>query len=170
MLKSSDSPSLLRRKALSRIYSKSNRERNRESIARKKAEYFQRITDHQKEKRRCSYRKWKARKYKEDWSFRAMCAIRSGFGVRLRSAGTNKRCKTSILLGCDNSNLRKWIESKFKPGMTFENYADVWEIDHIIPATAFDLKTEDGQRSYCHFTNLQPLTVHENRVKSDNVN
>lgn len=58
------------------------------------------------------------------------------------------------------------LESKFRPGMTWENRGKKgWHIDHIKPLSAFDL-TDPGQVSdACHYTNLQPLWWKENLDK-----
>ncbi len=49
------------------------------------------------------------------------------------------------------------MESLFKDGMSWENYPD-WEIDHIIPLA------KGGKHE---ISNLQPLWMHDNRVKGD---
>lgn len=51
--------------------------------------------------------------------------------------------------------------------MTFENHGVVWDIDHIIPCSAWDLSRPDHIRAVFHWTNLQPMLKVENRwVKS----
>ena len=77
-----------------------------------------------------------------------------------------KNKRTEEILGCDIFLFRDYIKSKFKEGMTLENYGD-WQIDHIMPlATA---KTEEDVIRLCHYTNLQPLWASENREKSDKI-
>jgi hypothetical protein len=56
------------------------------------------------------------------------------------------------------------IESKFKPGMTWENYGK-WHVDHIIPLSSAN--TTGELEKLCHFNNLQPLWARENMRKSD---
>lgn len=69
-------------------------------------------------------------------------------------------------VGCSSAKLKSYIESKFKPGMTWENHGK-WHIDHIIPLSAFDLKNELTRPQANHYTNLQPLWAEENMSKSD---
>jgi hypothetical protein len=65
-------------------------------------------------------------------------------------------------LGCTIEFLKDWLESKFTPEMTWENYGPVWHIDHVKPLTAFDLTDPEQAKAACHYTNLQPLPASEN--------
>jgi hypothetical protein len=49
------------------------------------------------------------------------------------------------------------FSNQFKTEMTWENHGTVWEIDHIIPCSFFDLTKEEEQQRCYHYTNLQPL-------------
>jgi hypothetical protein len=71
------------------------------------------------------------------------------------------------LLGCNIDELKQYLESQFKENMTWENYGKIWEIDHIKPCSKFELsKLEEQQKCFC-YTNLQPLFINENRIKSN---
>jgi len=88
--------------------------------------------------------------------------------VRMRRAITQQRgikCQSSLLLlGCSIAECRKYIENKFLPGMTWENYGD-WHIDHIQPCASFDLTLPEEQKKCFHYTNLQPLWEFDNLSK-----
>lgn len=90
------------------------------------------------------------------------CRVRLACAVR--DAKTKKFARTCELLGCSVQELRDHIESKFKPGMSWDN-RDMWHVDHIIPCARFDLTKEDQQRICFHYSNLQPLWAKENIVK-----
>lgn len=98
-----------------------------------------------------------------DLNVRLRRYIRSRMSCVLR--GKIKSGSTMVLLGCSIENLWIYLESKFHLGMTRENYAKYWEVDHIIPLASFDLSQPDHQKRAFHFSNLQPLTLAENRSK-----
>jgi len=81
----------------------------------------------------------------------------------------NKKHSALILLECSLDFFMSHISSKFYGDMTWENYGSYWEIDHIIPCDSFDLTDVEQQRQCFHYTNLQPLTVHDNRSKGNRV-
>ena len=62
--------------------------------------------------------------------------------------------------------VKKYLVSKLKVNMTFDNYG-LWEIDHIKPMSSFDFNDINEIKRCCHYTNLQPLWKHDNRVKSN---
>ena len=59
------------------------------------------------------------------------------------------------------------IESKFKDGMTWGNYGEKWELDHIFPISKVDLTNKDQFLKVYHYTNIQPLWSFENRRKGN---
>lgn len=64
--------------------------------------------------------------------------------------------------------LKRHLEKLFKPGMTWENYGTVWEIDHKIPIAVFNYEhPEHIDFKLCwSLKNLQPLEVTKNRSKN----
>ncbi len=90
---------------------------------------------------------------------------RSRIADAVRSSGTHKLSKSVILLGCSFDYFRKWIEAKWKRGMSWMNYGHFWHIDHILPVVSFDLTSIAGQLQCFRFTNTQPLWKDENLSK-----
>lgn len=105
---------------------------------------------------------------------RVLNALRSRLCVAVKIAGAKKCQRTIELLGCSFEQLKHHLESKFEPGMTWENYGrkhgiQCWEVDHILPCASFDLTDPEQQKKCFHFSNLQPLWGVKNRMKSDRV-
>lgn len=71
-------------------------------------------------------------------------------------------------LGCTMEELVTHLESKFRPGMSWETYGlRGWHIDHIKPLASFDLENPVELAKATHYTNLQPLWAKENHQKGD---
>lgn len=69
-------------------------------------------------------------------------------------------------LGCTIAELKTYLESKFQPGMSWENYGQ-WHIDHIKPLSLFDLENHEDFRKAVNFSNLQPLWARDNLSKGN---
>lgn len=124
-------------------YSKDYYEKNKEYVLTRNKEYF-------------------SNKKKNDIQFRIACNLRS----RLSKAISQKTKTGSAAadLGCSLKEFRKHIQSKFKDGMSWDNYGD-WHLDHIMPLSSFDLTNEGEFREAVHFSNIQPLWANENLSK-----
>ena len=92
--------------------------------------------------------------------------------VRLCHALKNKQKSGSAVrdLGCSIEELKQHLESKFQPGMSWDNWTiNGWHIDHIKPLVSFDLTDKNQLLEACHYTNLQPLWAKDNLAKSDKI-
>ena len=79
-----------------------------------------------------------------------------------------KNNKTQDILGSSFEEFKKYLESKFKPWMNWDNRGLYngelnygWDIDHIIPLSS--AKTQEDILRLNHHTNLQPLCSKINR-------
>jgi hypothetical protein len=81
-------------------------------------------------------------------------------------AGRIKHKNTESLTGCSFKELQKHLESKFKPGMTWDNYGSYWSVDHKEPYSSISSDDIIGIERISHYTNLQPLTIEENCSKA----
>jgi hypothetical protein len=107
--------------------------------------------------------KYRNELYAKDPYFRLYTCIRTRINKVIKN---NIKCKKTLnLLGIPNVKfLKKYLESKFKDGMTWEKRGLI-HIDHIIPCASFDLKDPKQQAKCFHYTNLQPLWAKENLSK-----
>jgi hypothetical protein len=107
---------------------------------------------------------------KTDVMFVLAATLRCRVRNALRQQSCRKGDKTIDLVGCTVAEFMDWLESKFLPGMTWENRGrHGWHIDHIIPLAKFDLSDPVQQAAAFHYTNLQPLWAKDNLRKSDKV-
>jgi len=111
--------------------------------------------------------KRKRERIKNDIRYRIELNLRT----RLRRLVKNKNNTFNELLSCSGDQFIKYLESKFKPGMSWNNYGyRGWHIDHIIPCASFNLEDENQQKECFHYANLQPLWWIENIKKGKKIN
>lgn len=105
------------------------------------------------------------KKYQTDENFKLKILMRSQFKRFLAEITTTYE----NVLGCDLDFFKKWLEFRFDDKMTWENMGTVWEIDHILPLSKFNLSDKNEIKICGHWTNFQPLTTHDNRSKSNKI-
>jgi hypothetical protein len=91
--------------------------------------------------------------------------------VRLNTA-LHRNSKTGEwrqYLGCSIGEFKIYLESRFKVGMSWDNYGKKWQIDHIMPCAIFDLSKYEHRKRCFHFSNMRPLWAAENRRKQAKV-
>lgn len=119
------------------------------------------------EKNRESARKSIKKRKANDPAFRALDNQRNRFRKIMKSVKNGGTGSYSDNIGCTTEEFHRYMEAKFKPGMTWDNYGTYWHADHIIPCAAFD-HSYPHQRALCwHHSNMQPLEARENLIKSD---
>jgi hypothetical protein len=140
--------------------------------------------EYTKEQRQEMYRKrksnpeWLERKRKKAREYernrRKNILYRIENQIRCRTAiaikGGPKIGKYEKYIGCTTEELKQYLENKFLPGMTWQNWGRYgWHIDHIIPISSFDLSNENDFLKAFHFTNLQPLWASDNLSKGSKI-
>lgn len=109
------------------------------------------------------------RRYRDSIEFRIRENLRSRLKSAFKFQNTKKILNTLDLTGCSPEELRSWLifQSNWTaPGANLDNYGE-WQIDHIIPCAAFDLRCPLQQILCFHWTNLQPLWVEDHKKKSE---
>lgn len=147
-----------------KIYLQKWRNKNREKLraACKKS----------KNKNKDKIREYERNRWKNDPCFRLTHNLRK----RLRTAlkiNLGMRIGSAIRdLGCSIEDLKKHLETQFKPGMTWENYGNKkgqWSIDHIIPLSKVDLTNREEFLKVNNYKNLRPMWHIENAKKSNKI-
>ncbi len=100
-----------------------------------------------------------------DVNFKLKHTLRNKFRKLIK--GANKTNSALVYVGCDIQYLKGYLEAKFQPEMSWDNYGVIWHIDHVLPCRYFDLTTEEGKKKCFHYSNLQPLLVIDNLQKLD---
>ena len=117
-----------------------------------------------KERQREWNRHYRKERYRNDVKYKLTHRLRG----RLYNAIKNN-CKSGSAiddLGCTIEELKVYLESQFKEGMTWDNWTnDGWHIDHKKQLSTFDLSDREQFLEACHYTNLQPLWWWENLEK-----
>lgn len=99
--------------------------------------------------------------------FKMKSVLRCRIYNAIKASSGYKSARTKELLGCDMPFFMTYIENRFRPGMTWENYGQYgWHIDHIRPCASFDLTDPEQQKACFHYTNLQPLWATTDIAKS----
>lgn len=109
----------------------------------------------------------KRKVYEYEYHRTPACRVMKALQQRVRDF-VNKPLGGEKTIGCTRKELVSYLESKFKEGMSWDNYGK-WHIDHIIPMNQFDLNNEDDFKKANHYKNLQPLWAKENYLKDKNI-
>lgn len=105
-------------------------------------------------------------RYHSDIQFRWMNKLHRNIYTTMQYA-KDEYCNKSIQ--CNKPFLINWMKFQFGPNMSWHNYGEKWEIEHIIPFNAFDLTKKEEREICCHWTNLQPMCKIQNKKKRDKI-
>lgn len=90
--------------------------------------------------------------------------LRRRINYAVSASGASKAGRLVDVSGCSVRELVAHIESQFTDGMSWENKGK-WQIDHIIPCSAFDLTDTEQQKIAFHYLNLRPVWSSVNQRK-----
>jgi len=151
---------------------------NKIQILEDKKEYYRNNIERISERKKDYYSKNKSniilnnlqyivRRSKYDIAYKISRNLRSRLYQAIRN---NYKSGSAVRdLGCSIECLKKYLESKFQLGMSWNNYGrNGWHIDHIKPVSSFDLTDKNQLKIACHYSNLQPLWAKDNLRKSNN--
>jgi len=138
--------------------------KNREKISAKNKRYSKTHPEYTRERNR----RYCAERMPRDPNFRIASNLRKRLLMAVRS---DQKAGSAVRdLGCTIEQFRRYIESLWLPGMTWETYGrNGWHFDHIVPLSSFDLTDPEQFKKACHYTNLQPLWAADNIRKSNKI-
>lgn len=151
-------------------YSKNRISVKQDTHNKKSLEYYHRTKQIRKLTKKEYNKNYTRQRRKIDPCFRLQNNLRKRLTLALK---TNCK-KGSIInyLGCSIQEFKSYLESKFQPGMTWDNYgrgSGFWSIDHIKPLKIFNLSNEEQFKIANHYTNLQPMWFQDNCAKGKNL-
>lgn len=106
------------------------------------------------------------KRYHTDISYRLRTVMSAAVSYSLRGRKNGESWRK--LVGYTVDDLRKSLSKKMLPGMTWDNYGE-WQIDHIIPVTAFNIESKDciDFKKCWALSNLRPLWRLDNILKNN---
>jgi hypothetical protein len=108
---------------------------------------------------------WIRQKFEADPTYRLRTACQGSWKCRCRQAGVYHAEPFLELLGTTWEQFVRYIERRFQPGMSWENFG-AWSLDHALPVSAFNLRKREERAMCFHFKNLSPMWFDENRRKN----
>ena len=143
--------------------SKRYRDKNKEKLALAKKEYY----EANKNKRREYFKQYKKNRKENDKLYFLKEKYRNILYKAIKYK-TSKNGSSELILGCSFIDFKTYLESKFEPWMSWDNYGLYngsfnygWDIDHIIPLNK--AINEEELLTLNHYINLQPLCSKINR-------
>ena len=151
-----------------------NRPENKERLLKNKREYYYKVKDEEWFRELCKQRNLN-RDYKKEYrrvkenefrNFKSnMRKITHETFARFDKEWAKRGTRSEELLGVDFFTVKEFIERQFIKGMTWENYGEVWNIDHTIPLDASNGDVE-VLKILCNYQNLSPMFWKDNLNKS----
>ncbi len=71
--------------------------------------------------------------------------------------------------GLDIKFFREWIAIQFKDGLSWENFAEKWQFDHIVPVAYFDFTNEDDLLLCWNFINIRVERIEHNKIRGNRI-
>jgi hypothetical protein len=102
-------------------------------------------------------------------AYRLKCNMSRAIRKAIRGGKMGRSWKTIFPFAFED--LLAHLESQFSPDMNWENYGSYWNLDHIIPVSAFAFSSPDDPaiKKAWSLSNLRPLKKSENFAKNNSL-
>jgi hypothetical protein len=101
-----------------------------------------------------------------DMKFKMSLVLRNRLRKFYTGQGSSSMRK---MLGCDLKGFLAWIEFNFTHDMSWKNHGEIWQIDHVIPCSFFDLTNEEERYICFNWKNLRPLYSNRNMSRQNKI-
>lgn len=102
-----------------------------------------------------------------DIKYRIKAAMSGQINFHIKKRGRSTSELLKVRCGYTVDELIDHLEKQFTGAMSWSNYGvNGWHIDHIVPASSFNLEDEAQFKACWSLANLRPLSAHENQKKS----
>lgn len=112
---------------------------------------------------------YKKIKMKIDPSFKMERLMRARMYDAFVNQNLKKPSKSRKYLGCTSKFFKDWIEFQLHGIMKFNNYGNIWHLDHVKPCASFDLSKESDIKECFNWKNIRPCLASENYSKKDKI-
>ena len=75
----------------------------------------------------------------------------------------------AMYFGLDIDSFRQWIEIQFTGGLNWNNFASVWQFDHIVPLAYFDFNKEEDLKLAWNFINIRVDKFNLNKLGGNKI-
>lgn len=152
--------------------SKEYKQKNKEVIKEKRREYLAKNKDYIKQRYKlyCQNNRALILKIAKEYRQNNSLNVRLRKNFKSRIIENIRKAKTTTeYLGTSIQVVKNWLQFNFKDDMNWENYGDVWHIDHTLPVNLFDLTQDIGIYVCFNWKNLMPLHKETNIKKHDHI-
>jgi hypothetical protein len=139
-------------------YSKKNKERFKEKNNLRSKEWQKRNRD--------KTREYEKKQYYSNPNFRLSKVIRAIIKPRINK---NSKNKTFEMLGYSVEILRKHLENQFTKEFNWNTYGTLWNMEHIIPLSLYDLSNLEEFKKCWSLRNLRVFSRKDNQMKWKNL-
>jgi len=71
--------------------------------------------------------------------------------------------------GLDITFFREWISIQFKDDLSWDNFAEKWQFDHIVPVAYFDFSNEEDLLLCWNFINIRVEKIEQDKPRGNRI-
>ena len=75
----------------------------------------------------------------------------------------------AMYFGLNIESFRQWIEIQFTEDLHWDNFADAWQFDHIVPIAYFDFNNEEDLKLAWNFINIRVEKHDLNKLRRNRI-